>query len=773
MEGGRRPNKRIPRELTAVLRNLLQVEMRARFASGGEVLEAMASAVPDESPLIEQAPIPPKELASAFRENARKLMRDARAHIEGSRPMEAAATLRQLAATLPAGEGDLRSQAAELVEEALWYTFRVSSIRRSGERERMEALSLTLGRAAAQLRAKELAGISRRRLGVYARRDGPLKDELLPLLDQAQRQARIQELKKGLDGHPGAGLPALELAVLTPGFHGTDASSLIELRVDLLEKHELFTAALYHRTQTLATAGASPRLLDGLRVLLEGALKKAGLLQASAPPPMGLTSSPGTMPGTTSPGTSPGTVPGLRSSPGSAPSQDPLAGLNRAALLSSFVDGQASTHKRRPTQIVLVPGEPVSAEERAMIMEDARSMVKEGEASAAIDIYHQLLENGLLYPENPDAVVWNNLRSLTWMSVVPSEERRPPISVQAKLYAVVHAMNPPGLVEICERIFLERLPEESRGKWIEEVLARNPWSVAANLIAMREARRLGNRQEEARFRVTVGQELIQLGAVAPAQEYLRQAKELAPHLAAADAALVQADQELAKHQRANAEFAQIREEVEGGAPTTQLEASLNQFLSWHPNYLPALNVAADLAETQGDRERAADLHFRLANVALLIEQDELARSHLRRALRADPHADDPLLLLSLLTDPVEEPCNTADELRVALMVREGLVDVANERLRAQLKGSLEDVMTFERLAKLAQQADQDPGPYWVEQGSVALHLGHTNVARECLEHALRYSGDRLGALESIQQIAGIEVSFPPEHLKQLDELLRD
>lgn len=779
LESGRRPNKRIPKEFSAVVRNLLQVEMRARWKTGGEVLEAMAAIVPDESPLIEQAPLPAKDLAGVFRSGARKLLRQARAHLADALPMESASCLRQVAATLPTGEREIQGQAAELVEEALWYTFRVSSSRRSGERERMEALSLTLGRAAAKLRAKEMAAIAQRRLGVYARRDGPLKDELLPPLDPDQRKARIKQLKQDLDMRPGALLPALELAVLTPGFHGTDASSLEELRVDLLGQHELFASALFHRTQALATMGADPLLLDSLRPLLEGALKKASELYGVAAPtvadPMGTGTSPGSMPGTspgmrppTSAGGRPATSPGMAAA--AAPTVDP--GVSRAALLGSF-GGPASKPPRRPTQIMLVPGEPVSAEERAMIMEDARGFVAEGHAPAAIDIYHQLLENELLYPENPDSVVYQSLRNLTWMSVVPAESRRPKISVQAKLYEVVHAMNPPGLVEICERIFLERLPEDSRGRWIEEVLARNPWSVAANLVAMREARRTGRLEDEARFRVTVGQELIQLGAVAPALEYLRQAKQAAPGLSAVDGALQQAERELDRHKRANAEFVQIREQVDEGAPHEELKASLDQFLEWHPSYLPALNVAADLAETMGDAERAAYLHFRLANVALLIEKEELARSHLRRALAADPEADDPLLLLSLLSDPIEGGGKTADELRVALMIREGLSDIASARLQRKLNGTIEDVMTYERLANIAQQAGEDPGPHWVEQGALALRLGHPEVARECLEHALRYSKDRMAALVAIRKVPGIEVCFPPQHLEEVEKLLRD
>lgn len=292
LEKGVSVNKAIPGELLLVIRNLLQIEIRQRWQSGGEVCQAIRAILSDEEVLEQVCPISERLLASSLRRHTRSLLRASRNALAAESPLIAAACLQRLGVLFDGSDFEMRVEAAEQLQKTLWFTFRRSAeeVDPVAERARLETLALLLTRGAGALGATNLQRISRKRLGAVASSEGPLARMLPVPEDPATREEHRRELCADVSRHPADDLKLLELATYTPGFHTTDATPLSEMRVDLLMQQGLYTAALYHRATCLADRGEDPMLLESMRDLLDRALEqlaqRLGIPETSSAPPM-------------------------------------------------------------------------------------------------------------------------------------------------------------------------------------------------------------------------------------------------------------------------------------------------------------------------------------------------------------------------------------------------------------------------------------------------------------------------------------------------------
>jgi serine/threonine protein kinase len=288
LEKGVSVNKAIPKELLLVLRNLLQVEIRQRWQSGNEVLEALEAILSDETSLYQASPLIPQHLNACLRQHTRSLLRATRNALAAEVPLSAASCLHRLGVFFDGSDFELRVEASEQLRRTLWFTFRRSAGQTESEAEttRRQALALQLTRAAQDLGATDLLRIVRMRLGATSKPGGPL-GHLLPLPeDSATRRQHRRKLLREISRHPADDLKLLELACYTPKFHTTDATPMTEMRVDLLMQHRLYAAALYHRSACLADNGEDPMLLESLRDLLDRALDQItqGMESAASSP---------------------------------------------------------------------------------------------------------------------------------------------------------------------------------------------------------------------------------------------------------------------------------------------------------------------------------------------------------------------------------------------------------------------------------------------------------------------------------------------------------
>lgn len=766
MEAGTGVNPAIPEELLLVVRNLLQIEMRQRWSSAGSVRDALAAVLSEPASLEPTRPVPDRLLQPAIRRRNQSQLRQASQALAAEQPLKATCILHRLAELFDGQDFDLRVGAEDLMRRAIWHTFRLSSdpAARATERNRQEALALQLTHAARLLGLTDIQRVARRRLAVFARRDGPLKN-LLPIPeDAATRQAHVTRLVQEASDRPADDLKLLELAVYTPGFHTTDASRFDEMRVDLLLKHELYHAAFYHRALALAERGRDPMLLESLNELLSLALSQvAAEYGIAAPPraegdPLSVPPAPGSLPPPAGASTAshPSTPPGdarPTSSPGSRPPMRSSIPPPRILRLP-------------PRAVEVKPGQALSGEDTTYLLAEGRAMTAMGDVPEAIRNYYQLQAAGALNAKDFDATVGADLRNLVWLSVVPPPARRPPVELLGKLYELIMVVKPAQLPSVAERLFLSKLPEDRRQQWIDDVLGRNPWSIPGNRAALQLAEAEGSEERQLKHLIALTQEVLEVGAVAYASQLVGRAAALAPDDSTVRELQRVAERAAERHRRAGAVFADLRAKVEASAMKTFLVPELEGFLEQHPGFLPALDLRARLAEELGDDNRSAELNEKLAEVALVVEREPLARAHLRKCLATAPHNDNALLLLAALSDPVDTDGAQVFDLRIGLLVREGLHEAAIELARAQLTGTKDDLMVFELMADLQRRAGLDPSPSLVAQGKVARLAGHLDMARECLEQALEEAKDPLACVDSILAMEGASEVFAEGELER-------
>lgn len=736
--------KGLPPRLVPVVARMLAVSPSDRPATGAELHDALVGLVPDWTAPSVLVRVPPERLAAAAARARARHLAEARKDLAAGARLSAASHLEAFAELSEGAGEELEGEFTRLVEDALWQTF-LDPGGPEGSRGRVEAevLGCLLVWASSPMQASGHAELAALRLTALVPPASPLA-RLVPLPPPApDRARRVEGLTRFLSRHPADPRGLLWLAALTPGFAAPAGTRAARLKVDLLVRHGLPAAALVHLGDELAARPGDPALLRETKDLAERALGKA-----PAPPP-----------GAEEP------HPHAELAAGEARTRS-LARLRRVTALPATPPPPAATKApvARPVRIGLPPpDQPLTMEDAQILFDTAQGLGQDGLLEPAVDAFHRLLTAGELERARFKAVCVEELRHLVWVALMEPERRRPPGTL-LRLAELVRLLGMTRLVGLLQTLWLAAAPREQVASTIEVLVSQDPWSLPLLAAAVRVAK---DPRDRARLAATLAREAGQVGAIAIATRALAEARDLAPDLEAVQAAAGAVEAARSEDERAAAAFQELEREFATGHEDPELVGRCETFLKAFPHHLPALFRRAELAEKAGDRPRAARLHWQLAGLALVMEQPDLARRHLRGVLAVQPEDDDALAYLASLDQPARPRSGRILDMKIDVLRREGLTGVAVLQLRKSLSGGPGDDETHGRLVELCREAGQDPSPHLLAQGAIKLGQGKEKEARALFEAAVAAATDKDHVIDQLVHTPGVAALIPRSRLEAM------
>ena len=122
---------------------------------------------------------------------------------------------------------------------------------------------------------------------------------------------------------------------------------------------------------------------------------------------------------------------------------------------------------------------------------------------------------------------------------------------------------------------------------------------------------------------------------------------------------------------------------------------------------------------------------------------------------------------SSMRPPPERIDGPVDLLRVRVLQREELHEAARHYARKNFRGEQGDSPFLQALMEIALAVGDDPSPYYLSAGRLAIQRRDLAVARALLESALNLSEDRATIHDALVEISGVGEVFSPREITDL------
>lgn len=719
MESVARVGKRVPRALDGLLRDMLALDQHRRLQSGAELLEQLMRWWPSAS-AIKRLEEVLDQLAQRARESAsRRAMDAAERHLESQDTLATASALLRLG-ELELPEGHPRLEAgAQLLQRAMWRALIDGPLPGS----QAPAFHLLAHQAARKLGSRVLARLAQAELARHVAGDDPFGRFLARRRGEDQATKELELFRGAVRSDPRDDRALLGLAVRTPDFRPSRGASPAKVKADLLERHDLHAEAILYRAWELQESVDRGTVLLQLADLVERARGDLALAVTD-------------------------TVPVPR----------PEAGRGLEELLEHEPESDAGLESEAPP----APG-VTSPEEAAALFEQGRALVQGERLQEAAAIFAQLLDAETEGREEHHAALCSQLRDVMWQVLARRPNQAASFELAHALWELARRLHLESLEPLCEGLVLASLPEEGRSELLEEMLLQAPGSIRIRQAAAVEALGAGEKTSWAGHLIAAGREFLARQDLLAASKVLMAAQTVdhSPDLVEARGELIQLGARLAV---TAGEYRQLEAEAQAAPDAAGALLAVETFLERHPHYVPAQELEITLAMVAGVPLQATRGVLELAQAAVLREDFTVAKRYLHYLLEQEYENDEALLFLASL-DPPEAPEGAlAGELRVALLRREGLLEVAKHHARSMLTGGPEDVRVHETLAELCIESGHDPSPHLLSLVHHALRSGDEHTARIRLADALHHGQDKAALVAQVLESPELGALVPKAEL---------
>lgn len=726
----------LPPRLVPVVARMLAVDPGDRPASGAELHDTLVELVPDWNKPSVLVRVPPERLGvAAARARARHLS-EAREDLAAGARLSAASHLEAYSELADASGGELGPDFTSLLEGALWQTFLDAGGQQgAGTGVEGEVLGCLLLWASSAMASGGHAELAATRLATLVPPSSPLARLIAPPLASAARVRRVASLIRFLARHPTDPRGLLWLASLTPGFGGRAGTHPARLKVDLLVRHGLPGPALVHLAEELATRPGDPALLREAKELAERALGETPVAAIGPDEPH----------------------PHVDLAEGGSRARR-MARLMRVAAMPATpaASAHAPSPPRPPGIRQPLPERPHTTEDARILFDMAQGLARDGLLEPAVEAFHRLLTTGELERTRFKPVSVEELRHLVWVALRVPDPERPPDTL-LRLAELLRLLGMTRLAGLVHALWSSLASPDQVASTIESLVSRDPWSLPLLAVAVRVVR---DPEEKARLGASLAREASLAGALELAVRAAKSAADLDPGLDAVKAAAAAVEAARNEEERAASAFLELGRDLDEQPGSPDLPERCETFLKAFPLHMPAVRRRAELADRAGDRPRAARLHWQLASLALVMEQPEEVRRHLRAVLAVQPEDDDALAYLASLDRHLLPRSGRILDLKVDVLRRAGLPGAAILKLRKALSGGPGDAENHERLVELCKETGQDPSPHLLALGSIRLGMGRTEDAIALFENAILAARDRDHLLGQLMRTPGVAALLP-------------
>lgn len=442
--------------------------------------------------------------------------------------------------------------------------------------------------------------------------------------------------------------------------------------------------------------------------------------------------------------------------PPSSPDPD-LSDPGLSSKLDPSEDGLLSEDEEEDAVPPTFP--PAFSDQALEALEALEGAIQAEDFDTAANEFHQLAQEGQAKNPSLFARIHSKARDFLWKAALPRPQAQ---RIDDDLESVSQDLRSLGyedLGNLCDRLLVHAIPEAERKDRLPNLLERTPRSIPLLQAASRHAASEGDDSAWIRHLEAAGETFLEAGEISLASRMYMALKALDPdHPGGAKglAKVMETAQRLSQAGQALTALEQSGIED----PTESLLELYEEF----PEHFGILEAAATALELKGEKHRSAALYLRAATRSLYREEDRKAKLYLHRALSQDHEQDEALLLLALLEPlPFDIP-REIWKFKVFLLEREELFEAAKYFARNALTGGGEDFQTYALLVRLTRKQKGDPGPYLGSQAAIACQEGNADLARDCLELALRESRDPMDLAESLLRREEIKAVFSPSEL---------
>lgn len=391
--------------------------------------------------------------------------------------------------------------------------------------------------------------------------------------------------------------------------------------------------------------------------------------------------------------------------------------------------------------------------------------VRAGDLRGAAEDFRQLMDAGVLVLERFRGALVAELRNLLWASLLADQDYDSK-TIETVL-EVARQLELEDLATLCEQLMVHALPEAVGWPVLEALQRKHPRCVPLLQVMISRATRDGDRSREALLQVTLGWNLLELTEIAAASRCFMRVQALDLDSVVAKQGLEQVYQAGAETARVAEAFRQLERKLTLVEDLEDRLEVVEIFQDEHPDYPACLQLRAALAREARDSLSASRVSLDLARRALVRNEVPRAREHLHAALDADPGNDEAMLYLVALRPRDEDLARTPFDASVQVLRAEGLASAALHRVRSRLARA-DDEALFRLASDLAGEAGEDPAPFLVGLGRLALETGDDHGARTAFLRALDVAHDRNSTRQAILAVPNVEAAISRTELLTLD-----